>query len=85
MKRWNPEWIDARTAEIEHLDPLKRDSDEVRKEIDLTLSDNLAVQWMICRLAEKGIPFRLIQLGAGVRRITTKTDICPKCNGTGRC
>lgn len=79
MRRWNPKWIEERKAEIgKYLGPL-------RTEIDLTLSDNMAIKWMVCQLADKGIPFRLIQLGAGVKRITTKTDICPKCNGTGRC
>jgi len=46
---------------------------------------NPATQWMICRMVAKGIPFRLIQMGAGVKHITTHTDICPKCHGMGRC
>jgi hypothetical protein len=27
----------------------------------------------------------VIQLGAGVKRVTTDVHTCPKCNGTGRC
>jgi hypothetical protein len=48
-------------------------------------SFNQAVQWLILRLTEADIPFRLIQLGAGVKRVTTETDQCPKCHGTGKC
>ena len=55
------------------------------KPLDVTLNYNQAAQWLIKTLADKGIAFRVIQLGAGAKRITTQTDICPKCNGTGRC
>lgn len=47
--------------------------------IDETLSWNRAAQWLIELLAEKSISFKLYNLGAGVKRITTKTDICPCC------
>jgi len=53
--------------------------------ICVNTSFNLAVQWLVLRLTEASIPFRLIQLGAGVKRVTTETDQCPKCHGTGRC
>lgn len=45
--------------------------------IDVTTGFNLAVQWLICRLTERGIPFKLYNLGAGVKRVTTETNTCP--------
>lgn len=61
---------------------------EARKHDDvftITLDVNLAAKWVIRTLAEMNIPFKVIQLGGGVKRITTDTEVCPKCNGTGRC
>jgi len=37
------------------------------------------------QLTSAGVPFKVIQLGAGVNRVTTETDQCPKCHGTGKC
>lgn len=54
-------------------------------EVDETTGFNLASKWLICMLSEKEIPFKVIHLGAGVKRITTQTETCPKCNGTGKC
>lgn len=50
-----------------------------QKPIDETTSFNLAIQWLICRLTRDNIPFKLYNLGAGVKRLTTKTDTCPCC------
>lgn len=47
--------------------------------IDETTSFLPAVQWLIMQLAKNGIPFKLINLGAGVKRITTETNTCPCC------
>lgn len=55
------------------------------KNVNLTTNHNIIAKYIIGLLAKKDIPFRLINLGAGVKRITTDVDICPKCNGTGRC
>jgi hypothetical protein len=55
------------------------------KPLELVTSINLGVQWLIVRLSKEGIPFKVLQLGAGVKRITTDVQVCPKCNGTGRC
>jgi hypothetical protein len=49
-----------------------------------TISHNIASQWLIIALSERNIPFKIFNLGAGVKKITTQTDICPKCNGTGK-
>ena len=47
--------------------------------IDYTGSYLPAIQWLIERLSGYGRVYKLYNLGAGVRRITTDTDICPCC------
>lgn len=54
--------------------------DEVKAgRVDETLADALPTVWLILRLTEKNIPFRVFSVGAGVRRITTDTTTCPCC------
>jgi hypothetical protein len=82
--RINPEWQKKVSNEIEdHLDKLA--SGYAPKHIDETSSFNAGIQWLVFLLSQKGIAFKLIQIGAGVKRITTNVTTCPKCNGTGRC
>lgn len=75
----NPKWTDAKKEEIAVY---KRNGQPA---IDVTTTCNTAIQWLICQLTAHNIPFKLIQLGAGVKRVTTDTTVCPKCNGTGKC
>lgn len=44
-----------------------------------------AAQFLVLELSQFNIPFKVINLGAGVTRITTEVDTCPKCKGTGKC
>lgn len=54
--------------------------------IDEVISYNPATQWLITHLTKSGIPFKVTNLGCGVKRITTKDlNICPKCGGSGKC
>lgn len=64
----SPQWKFDREREIAEC-----------RTIDETLTDNLPVKWLICRLAKIGVPFKVYNLGAGVKRITTQTDVCPCC------
>ena len=66
--RVNPSW-------------LKERKEEIRKgySIDITASFNKAAQALIICLSNADIPFKLYNLGAGIKRITTKIDICPCC------
>ena len=50
-----------------------------RQRIDETLTHNKAAAWLIAELADRGFPFRVYNLGAGVKRVTTDTDVCPCC------
>ena len=48
--------------------------------LDFTSSYNASIQWLIQELSERKIPFKLHQLGAGVKRVITKDiDTCPCC------
>ena len=78
--RVNPEWIKTVKAE---LDELKR-LDEIQN-FNKVLSYNPSIQWLITYLTSINLSFKVINLGAGVKRITTDTSICPKCGGTGKC
>lgn len=66
-KTLNPKWKDRMLDEIK------------AGRVDETLADALPAKWLILRLTEKNIPFRVYSLGAGIRRITTDTDSCPCC------
>lgn len=52
--------------------------------IEYTSGYNIAIKFLALKLAEMHIPFRIMNLGAGVKKITTKVDTCPKCHGTGK-
>ena len=47
--------------------------------IDVTISFRPALQWLVIKLSNIGVGFKLHNLGAGVTRITTDTTICPCC------
>lgn len=49
------------------------------QKIDETQSFLPGIQWLIRELVKRGKPYRMWNLGAGVRRITTDTDSCPCC------
>jgi hypothetical protein len=49
------------------------------KVVDETVSHAKAAQWLVMFLSSKGANFKVYNLGAGVRRITTETDVCPCC------
>jgi len=82
--RFNPAWVKEQEEKIAAFKSAQAVGTDV-KPIDVTTSMNAVAQFMIHRLSMAGIGFRLIQLGAGVKRVTTDTHVCPKCNGTGRC
>lgn len=64
----NKEWLDNALKEYEEHGSLTR-----------TTAFNKAIQALIIRLDSKGIPYKLYNLGAGVKKITTITDKCPCC------
>ena len=75
--RVNPAWMSKMKSKIETLGRIDSDSDHINE----IISFNKATQWLITRLAEKRIPFKLKSLGAGVKMVTTiDVDKCPYCN-----
>jgi hypothetical protein len=50
--------------------------------IDETLSFTKCAQWLIETLTHFNIDFKIYNLGCGVKRITTVTDVCPCCKKT---
>ena len=55
------------------------EKERTRSPIDETISFNTASQWLVTFLSLKNFPFKVYNLGAGVKRITTVTDMCPMC------
>ena len=54
------------------------------KVFELSTEITIAAKWLIMKLDEKGIPFKVLNLGAGVKKIKTEVRTCPKCHGTGK-
>ena len=48
-------------------------------------SCNVLAKIVVLYLTDAGIPFKVLQMGAGVKKITTDVAICPKCKGLGKC
>lgn len=74
MNRINPKWQDAIREQL-----------RTGTFTEIIESFNPAVQWLVKELVRREIPFRVLNLGAGVKKITTKVETCPKCHGTGKC
>jgi len=72
MQIVNPNWIKKKQTEI--------DSGYFVSE---TVSYNPAAQWLITKLAANNRPVEVINLGAGVKRITLAEKVCPECKGKG--
>ena len=66
--RMNPEWI-----------KMIKEAHRLGEVIDKTIGSNLVAQWLISFLSEHDVPFKVTNLGAGVKRITTNVDTCPMC------
>jgi hypothetical protein len=47
--------------------------------LDETISYTPAAKWLVQVLATRGIAYKILKMGLGVNRITTKTDTCPCC------
>jgi hypothetical protein len=78
MIRYNPKWTDK--IDLDIAEYISNGTPFNRIE-----PSSMGQKYIIQHLAEKGCTFQVITLGAGVKRITTETTICPKCNGTGKC
>lgn len=48
-------------------------------------SCNVWAKIVVLALTGRGVPFKVLQMGAGVKKITTQVDVCPRCKGLGKC
>lgn len=53
--------------------------------LEWVLDSNLASSYIVKHLTLNNVPFKVLNMGAGVKKITTAVDTCPKCHGTGKC
>ena len=53
------------------------------KFISETIPFNLEAKWLISILDAHRVPFKVNQLGAGVKKIMVMDNICPYCDGRG--
>ena len=68
MKIIAPQWAERMQESIDYHRP-----------IDETTAFTKAIQWLIVKLSKENTPFKLYNIGAGVKRITTNTETCPCC------
>ena len=76
--RINPNWVAKRKEEVYNfLTPAETPIEPV------TTSYNPAAQWYIQYLDSKNLKCKVINLGAGVKKIIHIDNICPHCKGKG--
>jgi len=66
--RVNPNWLSGKLHTLDYTG-----------ELDVTVSYNKAAQSLIEALSVRDKMFKVYNLGAGVKRITTDTEVCPCC------
>jgi len=69
--RVNPNWLSEKLHTLDYTG-----------ELDVTVSYNKAAQSLIEALSVRDKMFKVYNLGAGVKRITTDTEVCPCCKRT---
>ena len=70
--RINPNWIKEMKETIEK-----------NQFTSITLTYNPSAKWLISYLDSKKIPIKVINLGAGVKKIMVAGKVCSTCNGKG--
>lgn len=76
--RVNPKWLAEETAKF-------TSANQQGHIHSVNLGFALGIKELILNLADRNVPFKIVNLGGGVKRITTDVSVCPKCNGTGKC
>lgn len=66
--RVNPKWIEQAIEEYRKTGKVSRSSET-----------NRVIQALILALDGRSIPYKVYNLGAGVKTVTTETDTCPCC------
>ena len=71
-RRINLEWIKDRKEEV-----------RTNSFVTVTTGYNPAAQWLIAYLDFNEIPIKVVNLGAGVKKIIVAKNTCPHCGGKG--
>ena len=72
MPRVHPVWVKDRRKEV-----------EAGTFVSVTTSYNPAAKWLISYLDHMNIPVKVINLGAGVKKIMRTENVCSVCKGKG--
>lgn len=75
--RVNPTWQAEMRAKIQEL--LSSRGSEYQPVISITTAHNVSAQWLVAEFFRNNIPYKVTNLGAGVKHVTTDTDNCPFC------
>lgn len=78
-RRVNPTWANEKRQQLIQV---SRGTGEPVNVISAALP---VIQCLVTLSVELNVPYKVIQLGGGVRRFTTEVTTCPKCGGTGKC
>jgi intergrase/recombinase len=84
MRRINENWLNAQRDLFKAYQEAIR-TQQVPPKIEVVSGESIILKWLIGSMANLGIPFQVINLGAGVKKVTTDVNVCPKCHGTGKC
>ncbi len=77
-RKVNPQWIQNRKKEIDdYFSPANTPLPPV------TISYNPAAQWYLEYMDSKNLHCKVLQLGAGVKKIIHMENLCPHCGGKG--
>ena len=47
--------------------------------VEVTSKHNIVIQELVIMLSKAQRPYKIFNLGAGVKQITTNTEVCPCC------
>lgn len=79
-KTINPDWMRRLTDVLDRGDVYDEVSGTMRRvSIDEIVSFAPSAKWLVTELVKRNIPFAVLNLPCGVKRITTDTDTCPCC------
>ena len=53
--------------------------------VSAVIKHNIHAKWLINYLACKEIPFEVLNLSGGVKKIMLEEKVCPECGGKGYC
>ena len=71
-RKINPAWKQDRIDEV-----------KLHKFVSVATAYSPAAQWLVHYLDRENIPCKVVNLGAGVKKIILAEKVCPHCEGKG--